>query len=321
MEHWSVSRENPCLTTKHHSRFLLQEWFQTLPVITQYWFGATLLLTLAGNLGIVDPNYFPFRWQQVTDNFEVWRFLTCFCYAGAFEFPTLINLYLQVSFSKQYETGGPFNTGAGGGTADYAFMLALGALGCLVLKPLFRIVGVYTGTVYTRNLIFYVLYVWSKRHPTANVNIWGVPLKAIYLPFAYVVLSIFMGAPYMYMIHGILLGHFYFFLVDVVPTVYGKDILQTPQILIDQFGIGHYIPAGQPTPPPPQQDQQQQQQQRFGGGHSRGAGGQRLGGTAASTGRSTGTNSSRTPSSTGQSTGGGGGRYNWGGGGQRLGSD
>jgi len=52
-----------------------------------------------------------------------------FCYAGPFAFPTLILMYMQCSFSKQYESGMPFNTGAGGGTADYAFVCCWGCWG------------------------------------------------------------------------------------------------------------------------------------------------------------------------------------------------
>lgn len=50
------------------------------------------------------------------------------------------------------------------------------------------------------------------------------------------------------------IGHLYYFLADIVPLVYGKNVLNTPQFLIDQFGIGLYQP-------PPQQQQQQQQYQ------------------------------------------------------------
>ena len=106
--------------------FLRQEWFQSLPIVTQYWFGATLLLTVAGNLGIVSPMNYLLIWENVKDKFEIWRLLTCFCYAGKFEFPTLIALYLLMNFSQNYEKGGPFNTGAGGGSADYLFMLLFG---------------------------------------------------------------------------------------------------------------------------------------------------------------------------------------------------
>lgn len=169
-----------------------QQWFQTLPIVTRYWFGATVLLTLAANFQIISPSQLFFSWKAIQSKFELWRLLSCFCYAGPFEFSTLISIYMLVQFSRQYESGGPFNTGAGGGTADYAFCLLFGTLATLVTYPLVvMILKVFP--LFTRNIIFYVLYVWSRRHPTANANIWGVPVPGVYLPFAYLVS--FVGTP------------------------------------------------------------------------------------------------------------------------------
>ena len=72
-------------------------------------------------------------------------------------------------------------------------------------------------------------------------------MKAIYLPFAYLALTIFMGNGYYDMLHGYAAGHVYYFLADVVPQVYGKDLLTTPLFLIDYFGVGHYQPETAPT--------------------------------------------------------------------------
>ena len=95
-------------------QFLLQQWFKSLPIITRVWFGTTMVLTLAGNFGFLSPYYYVFKWGNIVSKFEVWRVATCFCYAGGFDFNTLIAMYTLVTFSKNYETGGPFNTGAGG---------------------------------------------------------------------------------------------------------------------------------------------------------------------------------------------------------------
>jgi Derlin-2/3 len=204
--------------------------------------------------------------------------LTPFCYAGPFDFSTLIGCYMLVQFSKQYEAGGPFNTGAGGGTADYAFCLLFGAVMMLLSYPL--IIGsINLPPIFCRNLIYYVLYVWSKRNPTAQANIWGFPIQAIYLPFAYLAMTVFMGNAYMDMIHGLAIGHIYYFLVDVVPVVYGKDVLTTPQFMIDYFGVGEYRPRQDPLPPAAAAGAGQAHRGGFGGigGHNWGGGGNALG--------------------------------------------
>ena len=121
-------------------------------------------------------------------------------------------------------------------------------------------------------------------------------MAAIYLPFAYIAMTVFMGHPYMDMIHGILVGHLYYFLVDVVPMVYGKDILRTPQFLIDYFGIGEYRPeARAPAIPAPANNRG-----GLGGGGAQGLG-RNPGAPAAGAG------------------GGGGGGHQWGGTGRPLG--
>jgi Derlin-2/3 len=238
-------------------------------------------------------------WPSIKTKFELWRILTPFCYAGPFDFSTLIGLYMLVQFSKQYESGGPFNTGAGGGTADYAFCLLFGAVLMLLTYPL--VIGYFSmPPIFCRNLIYYVLYIWSKRNPTAQANIWGFPIQAIYLPFAYLAMTVFMGNAYMDMIHGLAVGHIYYFLVDVVPVVYGKDILTTPQFMIDYFGVGEYRPRQDPLPPAAAAGGGGGQANRggFGGLGGGGGGGQPQGG--------------------GRPVGGGGG-HNWGGGGNALG--
>merc|ERR1712157_20739 len=143
------------------------------------------------------------------------------------------------SFSQRYETE-PCNTGAGGGTADYIAMVMFGMVSILATYPFMGAV-LPVPPVFARTLMFYILYVWSKRHPTAPASIWGIQMKAIHLPFAYLALNVLMGALYADLLHGIAVGHLFYFLVDVVPIVYRKDLLHTPQFLIDQLGVGAYV--------------------------------------------------------------------------------
>ena len=68
------------------------QWFKTLPIVTQAWFGATMALTLSGNFGVVQTSYLYWSWHMIRNRLELWRILTCFCYAGPFEFNTLITI-------------------------------------------------------------------------------------------------------------------------------------------------------------------------------------------------------------------------------------
>lgn len=264
-----------------------QAWFKALPLVTRYWFGAALFATCAGNFGFISPMKMIYIWDNVWENFEIWRFLTPFLFVGKFDFNTLMCLYMLQSFSNRYETE-PYNTGAGGGTADYIFAMMFGCATILATYPIMGMI-LPVPPMFARTLMFFVLYTWSKRHPTAPASIWGVELKAIHLPFAYVVLNVLMGGMYSDLLHGIAVGHLFYFLVDVVPIVYGKDVLHTPQFLIDQLGVGAYVAPAAPaaggraggvgnnTWTPPGRINPPSEPARPARGHSWGSGGQRLG--------------------------------------------
>ena len=81
----------------------------------------------------------------------------------------------------------------------------------------------------------------SKRHTESKVNMMFLgDIPALVFPFAYVLLELLCGHAYMDLIHGIVVGHVYYFVADVVPMVYGEDLLHTPQFLIRMFGFGGY---------------------------------------------------------------------------------
>jgi len=261
-----------------------QAWLKSLPLVTRFWFGGALLSTCAGNFGFISVLKMIWMWDDVWDNFAIWRCVTSFLYIGKFDFSTLMCLYMLQNFSQRYETE-PYNTGAGGGTADYIAMVMFGMVSILATYPLMGMV-LPVPPVFARTLMFYVLYTWSKRHPTAPSSIWGIELKAIHLPFAYLGLSVLMGSPYADIMHGIAVGHLFYFLVDVVPIVYGKDFVHTPQFLIDYFGVGAYVSAptvegrsgvGNTTWSPPGRANPPSDPARPGRGHDWGSGGQRLG--------------------------------------------
>lgn len=224
-----------------------EQWFRSLPIVTRTWFATCLILTCAGNFGMISIMSLVYNWNLITTKFEIWRFITCFGFVGKFDLSTVFGLYMLVQFSKQYENG-PYNLGGGGGTADYAFALLFGMVMMLLSYPF---IASSVAPIFVRNLTFYVLYIWSKRYPDLDANIWGFPIKALWLPFAYLALTVLLGNPFWDVVHGIAVGHLFYYLVDVVPLVYGKEVLHTPRFLIDYFGTGHYVPT--PTAPPQQQ--------------------------------------------------------------------
>jgi len=126
-----------------------------------------------------------------------------------------------------------------------------------------------------------------------QANIWGIGIKAQYLPWLWLGITIVMGGPYEEQLHGIVIGHIYYYLVHVVPLFYGKDVLHTPQFLINYFGVGEY----QYVPP----------------AAARAPGGRPLGAMGNNTWAPPGRRNEPPPPA--------GGRYNWGGQGHVLGTN
>ena len=209
-------------------------WFKRLPTITRNWFGASVVLTLSVNFGLIDYYTIMYDTQAIKEGFQLWRLLTPLLYAGSFDIGTLFCWYAMIIYSEGYERGGPFNTGAGGKSSDYAF--------CLLLGAIMRFLSFSLGPAYfarsrphCRFMVDYVMYVWTKRFPTARARMFVFDIPAIWLPFATLLLYAFVQADYTSVIYAIFFGHIYYFLADVVPKVYARDVLRTPEFLIDYF--------------------------------------------------------------------------------------
>ena len=211
-----------------------------------------------GNSNIISSN------SSLFGRLEVWRLLTCFLYIGKFGWNSIINLHLMTQISARYETMGPICTRRilvsqnpqlqqnndhnnfpyylKGETSDYIFSLLFGMTGILLsqfyLLPYILSPSSHAFRFFHRHLTFYTLYIWSKRYPQHNVNLFGVIMKAAYLPYAYLVMGYALSngevVP-MDMIHGMFVGHLYYYLASVVPTVLGrgKVVIWTPGVLID----------------------------------------------------------------------------------------
>lgn len=131
-----------------------------------------------------------------------------------------------------------------GETSDYIFALLFGMTGILLSQILlFPILPTFITQnqhhrFFQRHLTFYIVYIWSKQHPQRRVNLFGMPIAAAYLPFAYLVMGYALNngnAIPIDILHGMLVGHVYFYLACIVPTVLGerRAVISTPMILID----------------------------------------------------------------------------------------
>ncbi|OEU15449.1 Der1-like protein, partial [Fragilariopsis cylindrus CCMP1102] len=215
--------------------------FQSLPLFTRTWLGLSIIVTAAVTLDVIHINQVVLDWGRIIPYNKIlnklWRLLTSFCYVGKFDqFNSLFLLFTIYVHSKGYEKN-PFPAGSGSRTADSLFGIIFCIICLLITQP---IPGYLFGTTYalypimTRNLTGSLLYLWSKRNPRVMIQLNFIPMEGRYLPFAHIGASLFMKNRLHELLHGFLIGHIYYFLIEVAPVLMGgKRILHTPRILVE----------------------------------------------------------------------------------------
>jgi Derlin-2/3 len=120
----------------------------------------------------------------------------------------------------------PFNTGAGGTSADFVWMLCLAAV-------IFPIIAFFMREFFFGEcILFMIMYVWSRREPEGTLNIFGFKFQALYLPWVYLAIRLVMGNSIIQPLEGIVVGHLYYFLAEVLPLSHNIDMIKTPGFVI-----------------------------------------------------------------------------------------
>lgn len=196
-----------------------QDWYNSLPIITKILFTLTLLMTCLSSFGIIPYTYFIYDFQFIRYKFEIWRIITGCLFAGSFSFNFAMHLYMLYNISVAYELN-PYNTGAGGSSADYLFAVIVGMLSLCALQS-FASVGPLSDA-----LLYFLMYVRCRRAPDDIMNLWGFKFKALYVR-SLSPLSISLFSYYLYFIYII-----YILLIFLYLFIY---------IYIDAMGV-HCVP-------------------------------------------------------------------------------
>lgn len=176
-----------------------QDWFRDIPIITKILLVSTFLSGALVTFKMIAPMSLVYIWPMVYERFEIWRLFTAAAFAGGFSFNFLIHCYMLYQNSLRYEMNA-YNTGARGTSADFLWMILCSLAVLWILGYVFEI------AVFSEPLLFVIMYVWSRREPEAQANIFGFKFKAIYLPWMYVALRLLMGNPIVGPLVGIATG-------------------------------------------------------------------------------------------------------------------
>ena len=216
-------------------------WFKELPMMTKYLCAATLAATVSVSLHIFDQSTFYFSLELIREKFHFWRLFFPFIYCGPFSFPFAMHMYMLYSNSSRYEKN-PYNTGAGGNSADFLWMVLLGMVVMLTIGYYFMI------PVLATPLVYMIMYVWSRREPDMPMSLFTFNYKALYSPWVMVAIQIVTGNSITEPLMGIATGHLYFFLVTILPESHGFDLIKTPDFCIKALRMytGTSVPVGRP---------------------------------------------------------------------------
>eukprot|EP01038_Epipyxis_sp_PR26KG_P009695 gene9695-13049_t len=220
----------------------LRDWFNSVPIITKFFLLSTILSGALLSFNIISSSSMVFLWELVRYKFQIWRLLTCFIYAGPFSFNFAMHTYVLYENCRRYELN-PFNTGAGGSSADFLWMLLISMVLLLQISIYFEFL------VLSEPILYVIMYSWSRRDPTTLVNIFGFKFQAIYLPWAYIGIRLIMGGSIVEPLVGIAVGHIYYFLSQVLPQSHGINLVKTPNFCIKfiSFVTGMTQPQQVPT--------------------------------------------------------------------------
>jgi len=199
-------------------------WFHSIPICTRVYICTVFATTLIVTYNMLSPSYLFIHYGRAFFKFEIWRLITCFCFAGKFSFNFLIYLMMIYQKLSKFENEAKENRKY----ADFAYMIFI----VLVTIHLFTFL-IQQGLFLCMELIFALIYIDCKRNPEQEVVLYFWKMKNAHLPWAMLLLSVVTGGSIISDLVGIATGHIFYFLKDLTPVMYGWDIFKTPQFLVN----------------------------------------------------------------------------------------
>jgi len=188
----------------------LEDWYFQVPVITRSWISACILLGLAVQCQLVAPLHLYFSFKAAFTNGQMWRALTTFFYFGPISLDFVFHLFFFMRYSRMLEESSFANR-----SADYLWLLLSSSFLLLLLSPLVNM------PFLSAPLAFVPVYVWSRRHPSTQISLFGLmTITAPYLPIALVAISSFLNGSWTAALGdlmGCAVGHIGWFARDVWP--------------------------------------------------------------------------------------------------------
>eukprot|EP00823_Brevimastigomonas_motovehiculus_P004591 TRINITY_DN3059_c0_g1_i1.p1 TRINITY_DN3059_c0_g1~~TRINITY_DN3059_c0_g1_i1.p1 ORF type:complete len:237 (+),score=29.61 TRINITY_DN3059_c0_g1_i1:71-781(+) len=206
----------------------VQQWFQSLPPVTKTCLCAIGAISALASFKVLPVIYLYFDLTLIFGHFQIWRILSSCLFLGTFSMPFIFQCYFFVHYTSQLENilrvangSTPYK-----GSAQLCFIMLFGIV-CFQVISAF----LFPSPFFASQLVFMLIYVWSRRDPFQPVSFFGFAFQSWHVPFVLIVFSILMGSSILEDIIAVLVGHLYVFFADIIPNAYHVQLLQTPDFL------------------------------------------------------------------------------------------
>lgn len=182
-------------------------WWDQTPPITQYLIGASIIATIWALIfnGNQWPQLWELDWYKTFVGFQIWRPFTSFLFLGPFG----LNYILTVHYLWTYL--GDLEKMNAKSPEDFIEILGFGIFSLLLG---YFILGI-SPQILGHNLATYLVYIWSRAHEGASVNVMDIfDVKAELIPWFFCLQALVLEGEFPFAdFFGILIGHIYQYLV------------------------------------------------------------------------------------------------------------
>ena len=214
-------------------------YFNITP-ITRYYitilFVTAIIATYLKSLQIV-IYYIYLDYKLVFYFFQIWRLFTNIFFIGGFSTSFLFFVVMMYMHIQQVEKSAIV-------TRVYATFIMMIIYLLIFLNIInlisFKVFGFPPGFTLAQQLLLAFIYVDSKREPQKMLNLYFVPVKNAFYPYALIIFNIVSGGGIYDNIIGIIAGNIYYVMVDVLPVTKNLKLLKTPKFLVDLLEKYYY---------------------------------------------------------------------------------
>lgn len=195
----------------------LKEVYKSIPSFTKVYLGMFILDTWAISFGLAEESTFEMNYSMMFTRFQLWRMFTWFAFWKGFSITFLILIVIThvcISTIENYYRRR---------IHDFYYMLFFVFICHTILGWVLE-----TSEDMMTEFLCTLMYIYCRREPEDNVQVFGVLIQTKYFPWIWIVLCKLSGYEIIKIVAGYTVGHLYDYLRFILPETFGWNWLETP---------------------------------------------------------------------------------------------